>query len=130
MKTMFLLDTHTFLWMNNDPARLGSARDLIADPENELLLSAVVAWEIGIKWALGRLPLPDRPARWVPDRMRQTRSTPLDITIEHTLGVADLPSHHSDPFDRLLIAQALAENVSIITTDRAFEQYDVDLVLF
>jgi PIN domain nuclease of toxin-antitoxin system len=130
MKTMFLLDTHTFLWMNNDPARLGSARDLIADPENELLLSAVVAWEIGIKWALGRLPLPDRPARWVPNRMRQTRSTPLDITIEHTLGVADLPSHHSDPFDRLLIAQALAENVSIITTDRAFEQYDVDLVLF
>jgi PIN domain nuclease of toxin-antitoxin system len=127
---LYLLDTHTFLWMNSNPDRLGSARDLIADPENELLLSAVVSWEIGIKWALGRLPLPEAPAAWLTQRLRETRSTPLDITIEHTFGVANLPPHHADPFDRLLIAQALAENIPIITADRAFAQYDVDLVLF
>jgi PIN domain nuclease of toxin-antitoxin system len=130
VKALYLLDTHTFLWMNSAPERLGSARDLIADAENELLLSAVVSWEISIKWALGRLPLPDPPATWLPQRVRETRSTLLDIGIEHTLGVAALPPHHTDPFDRLLIAQALAENVPIITTDRAFAQYDVDLVLF
>jgi PIN domain nuclease of toxin-antitoxin system len=127
--SLYLLDTHTFLWMNSEPQRLGAARDIIADPTSELLLSAVVSWEICIKWALGRLPLPSPPKKWLTQRSRDTGTVPLDITLEHTLGVAELPPHHADPFDRLLIAQAVAENVPIITADRMLEKYEVDLVL-
>jgi PIN domain nuclease of toxin-antitoxin system len=125
---LYILDTHVFLWMNVDRARLGSAIDIIANPKNELLLSAAVSWEIAIKAALGRLPIPGNVPKWIADRMRATKCTPLDIMIEHTVGAGSLPTHHGDPFDRLLIAQALFENLPIITADKAFDDYDVDLV--
>lgn len=128
MSGLYILDTHVFLWMNVDPARLGAAREIVEDPTNEILVSAVVSWEIAIKYALGRLPLPVEPRLWVAERMVSLRATPLDITIEHSVGVAALPPHHGDPFDRLLIAQALYENLPIITADAAFDQYDADLI--
>ena len=101
---------------------------MLKDPGTEILLSAASSWEISIKWALGKLPLPAPPARWVPDRMQRTAVTPLPVTHGHALGVALLPKHHNDPFDRMLIAQAIAERSSLMTADPLFSLYDVDLI--
>lgn len=124
-----LLDTHVWLWMLSDPPRLThEARELISDPENELLLSAVSSWEISIKFALGKLGLPEPPAEYVPSRMIETGVVGLPIEHAHALAVATLPSHHRDPFDRILIAQAMIESIPIITADEQFIPYDVQLV--
>lgn len=123
-----LLDTHVWLWMLTAPERLGDATGLVADPGNELLLSAASSWEIAIKYAFGRLPLPEAPRTYVPDRIRSTAVTPLPIGHPVALAVADLPDHHRDPFDRLLIAHARAETVPLLTADAALAAYDVDLI--
>lgn len=121
-----LVDTHVWLWLQTEPQRLDDAvRDLLADAGNDLILSAASSWEVAIKYALGRLPLPEPPGRYVPDRMARSRTSALPITPEHALGVADLPPHHRDPFDRLLIAQAQVDGLDIVTQDRAFADYDV-----
>ena len=121
-----LLDTQTWLWMQAASKRVGTqARGLIMDSGNELLLSAVSSWEIAIKYRLGRLPLPATPDRYVPSRMRSSGTQPLLITHAHTLRVAELPGHHGDPFDRLLIAQAQLDGLTILTSDRTFAKYDV-----
>ena len=125
---MVLLDTQTWLWMQTTPERLGGqAHSLINGPTTELLLSAASSWEIAIKYRLGKLPLPETPDRYVPDRMRSSGVGPLPITHSHTLRVAELPAHHGDPFDRLLIAQAQLDNLTILTSDRSFAKYDIDL---
>lgn len=124
-----LLDTHTFLWATSAPHRLGPQRAAIEDARNERLLSAVSAWEIVVKYATGRLPLPEPPARFLPTRMRLLLVTPVPIDHAHAYGVGELPMHHRDPFDRLLIAQARALDVPIVTVDRAFLAYDVDVRL-
>lgn len=123
-----LLDTHVWLWMLTDPLRLGSLRPAIEDGRNELLLSAASSWEIAIKFAIGRLPLPEPPASFVPDRILDSGVTPIAIEHAHVLAVADLPKHHSDPFDRLLIAQARALGVPVMTVDAAFDEYDVEVM--
>jgi PIN domain nuclease of toxin-antitoxin system len=115
--------------MNAHPDRLGErARALVDDRGNELLLSAASSWEIATKHALGRLPLPAPPDVYVPDRMRRTGTTPLPVEHAHALGVASLPLHHRDPFDRLLVAQARAIGVPILTVDPIFGEYDVEVV--
>ena len=122
----YLLDTHVWLWMLTDPARIGP--DLLAelrDGRTRLLLSAASSWEIAIKWATGRLPLPDPPATYVPTRMRRSGVEGLPVSHTHALRVASLPNLHRDPFDRLLIAQAQLEGLTIITVDPAFDGYDV-----
>lgn len=93
-----------------------------------MLLSAASSWEIAIKYALGRLPLPEPPGEYVPDRMRTSGVIPLPVEHSHALGVATLPLHHGDPFDRLLIAQAQAEAIPILTADREFDSYDVEVL--
>lgn len=124
-----LVDTHCWLWMVGDPDRLSKkARGLIRDPRNELLLSAASSWEIAIKHGLGRLDLPGVPADVVPDWIRRSGMKPLPILHSHALHVAGLPQHHSDPFDRLLIAQAQLEGVPILTADRAFDGYEVEVI--
>lgn len=123
-----LLDTHTFLWSNLDPARLGVHRLTVEDPRNERLVSVASAWEIAIKWATGRMRLPEHPARFVPRRLELIVATSLGIELSHVLAVADLPLHHRDPFDRLLIAQARSEQLTIITADRRIAAYDVPLI--
>ena len=124
-----LLDTSAWLWMVGASERLGGhARTHLEDPDNELLLSAASSWEIAIKHGIGKLSLPDDPGRYVPARMAATGVTPLRVTYEHALAVAALPHHHSDPFDRLLIAQAAAERVPVMTDDGAFAAYDVDTI--
>jgi PIN domain nuclease of toxin-antitoxin system len=124
-----LLDTQAFLWANAAPQRLENRRDLIEDSETDLLLSAASSWEIAIKFALGRLPLPMEPSRYVRERIRILGVAPIPVEHAHALAVAELPPHHADPFDRLLIAQAQALRVAVVTADRSFESYDVDLLL-
>jgi PIN domain nuclease of toxin-antitoxin system len=105
-----------------------ATRALLQDPENQLFLSAASSWEIAIKYALGKLPLPVPPAEYVPSRMASSGITPLPIQHSHTLLAGGLPQHHADPFDRLLIAQARAEDLQLLTADSQFEPYEVDLL--
>ena len=125
----YLLDTHVWLWMLADPDRIRPdlAAELRAD-RTRLLLSAATSWEIAIKWAVGRLILPQPPATYVPSRMQRTKVEPLAVTHSHALQVATLPRQHGDSFDRLLVAQAQLEGVPIVTVDGAFDAYDVDVV--
>ena len=124
-----LLDTQVWLWMLGAPERLGDeALRLVEDTAVTLLLSAASSWEIAIKWALGKLTLPEAPDTYVPDRIRSSGVTPLPISHGHALGVAGLEAHHRDPFDRLLIAQAIAEDVEILTADAMFDHYPVQRI--
>jgi PIN domain nuclease of toxin-antitoxin system len=122
----YLLDTGAWLWSVAEPERLNSkAHELIAEAREELYLSAVSAWEIGIKTALGKLSLPEPAVTYLPKRLNQQGIRPLTITHAHALAVSDLPRHHTDPFDRLLIAQARMEGMAILTSDHAFDRYEV-----
>jgi PIN domain nuclease of toxin-antitoxin system len=122
----FLVDTHVWLWIQADPGRLrDETRALAEDMANELLLSAASAWEIAIKYRIGKLPLPEPPAKYVPERMRRSGTTPLAVEPVHALRTSELPDHHSDPFDRLLVAQAQILRIPIITAYSQIEAYDV-----
>ena len=119
-----LLDTCTFLWAIGDDAALSAtARELIQDPGNEVYLSAVSAWEIAVKHALGRLPLPEEPARFVPAQRRRHPIEGLPLDEEATLHVARLPLLHRDPFDRMLVCQALVGGLALVTPDPLVSQY-------
>jgi PIN domain nuclease of toxin-antitoxin system len=124
-----LLDTHVFLWLLTEPERLGEHLRVVEDRRNVLLVSAVSSWEIAIKHALGRLPLPEPPARYVPERLRAIGAETLAIEHTHALAVAALPPLHGDPFDRLLVAQAGLLEVPIITADPAVAEYRVETLL-
>ena len=115
--------------MVSEPERLSKqARRRIADAANERVLSAVSAWEIAIKYSIGKLELPEPPNEFVPSRMALTLATPLPVQMNHALQAARLPFHHRDPFDRLLIAQAQVEKLPILTADKAFSLYDVEVI--
>ncbi len=123
-----LLDTQCWLWMQASPKRFSrQALDLLQNPSNDLLLSAASCWEIAIKYVLGRLPLPLPPAEYVPTRMEISGVLALPVRHGHALHVATLPVHHRDPFDRLLIAQAQLEKLPLLTADRQFASYEVEL---
>ncbi len=124
-----LLDTHVFLWLHTKRKRVGEHLSLVEDPDNERLFSAASSWEIAIKYALRRLPLPEPPRRYVPSRMRAIRAIALPIEHSHALAVAALPPLHGDPFDRLLIAQAQLLDVPILTADPMIAQYPVRTLL-
>lgn len=127
--TSYLLDTHVWLWLQTTPERLpDEVRELLTEPANTLLLSAASSWEIAIKYRIGKLPLPETPATYVPDRMRLSGVTPLPIVHLHALRVADLPDHHNDPFDRLIVAQAQELGIPIVTADPQLSAYAVDIV--
>ena len=124
-----LLDTHCWLWMVAASHRLDEAtRSLLLDEDNDLLLSAASSWEIAIKHALGKLPLPAPPAEYVPSRMIATGVAGLPVEHRHALRVAALPPHHRDPFDRLLVSQAQLEGLTLLTADPQLEAYDVGLL--
>jgi PIN domain nuclease of toxin-antitoxin system len=115
--------------MQAEPDRFRSeTRKLLLDPGNELYLSAASSWEIAIKYALGKLPLPEPPATYVPSRMQSSGVMGLAIEHAHALHVDGLPTHHRDPFDRLLIAQAQLEAMSILSADRALALYPVTIL--
>ncbi|ODR02077.1 twitching motility protein PilT [Mycobacterium intermedium] len=115
--------------MLSDPDRLcDETRAIVQDVRNSVLLSAASSWEISIKYRLGKLALPEPPASYVPDRMRRSGTSPLSIDHAHTLRTADLPDHHRDPFDRILIAQAQLLDLTIITADDQLSAYDVAVI--
>jgi PIN domain nuclease of toxin-antitoxin system len=120
-----LLDTHILLWwLSDDPFLPTAAREAIASSESEVLVSAATAWEIAIKQAAGRLEAPADLLEAVEANDFET----LPITAAHALAAGALPPHHSDPFDRMLIAQARAESLTLISVDNRFPQYHVDLL--
>ena len=112
------------------PSKLGGEGSrLLEDAESELYLSSASSWEIAIKYRLGRLPLPEPPHIFIPPRLIRDGIEPLSVEHHHACQVANLPDHHRDPFDRLLIAQAQAEHLVLVTADRVLRDYDVEMVL-
>ena len=124
-----LIDTQCWLWLCASPERFSdSTLARLADARTERLLSAASVWEIVIKHALGKLPLPVKPRDFVPTRLEVTQTEILEISGGHALRIADLPDHHHDPFDRMIVAQALMEGLTLLTGDSILRQYDVDLL--
>jgi PIN domain nuclease of toxin-antitoxin system len=123
-----LLDTQCWIWLQSFMDRFTpAARELVQDPTAELVFSAACAWEIAIKQGLGKLELPEPALQYVTSRMETSGAIALPITHLHALQVATLPMHHRDPFDRILIAQAMVEGLDVLTADRQFAPYDVRL---
>lgn len=123
----YLLDTHCFLWWFTEPERLGAnASEAIRNRKNQLYFSAASSWEIAIKYRLGKLPLPMKPNEYVISRMNSCGFSHLSINHQHALLAGSLPLHHHDPFDRILIAQAVCENMTLITVDKKIQLYHVD----
>ncbi len=119
-----LLDTHVWLWAISEPSRLGPrTREALQSFQTSVYLSAVSSWEVAIKWRLGKLELPARPGELVKDSLRTNGFLRLDIFHEHGWKVADLPDHHRDPFDRLLVAQAVCERLTLLTADALITAY-------
>lgn len=123
-----LLDTHCWLWQLAEPERLPEPlRALLSDRANEVYLSAASVWEIVVKAQLGKLTLPEPAEQYVPTRMQALGNLALPITQAHVLRIGSLPLHHKDPFDRVLVAQALVECLSLVTADARLRDYQVDL---
>lgn len=124
-----LLDTHVFLWLNTAPERIPSAAyEACRDPQNQLYLSHVSPWEIQIKQQIGKLHLRAALAELIETQRRANGLSMLPIELPHIYALSQLPFHHSDPFDRLLIAQARSEAMVLITADRKISLYDVDSI--
>lgn len=127
-----LLDTHTLIWWlaknstlsNTAKAAMPTASFAIAHPDNIVFVSAASAWEIAIKKSLGKLQAPDD----LKQQLEMQRFTPLAINIDHALAIKQLPHHHQDPFDRILITQAIHERLTIVSRDHIFKSYDVAIV--
>ena len=124
-----LVDTHTFIWdIIADQRSSTKAKQILRSDEYELVFSLVSVWEIAIKIRTGKLNTIGSSVAYIRDEMDAYGMQLLPIRYEHILQLESLPHHHSDPFDRLLIAQALTESLPILTGDKAFQYYDVKLV--
>ena len=123
-----LIDTHAFLWLMGEPERLShKALEACQDRENELYLSVVSAWEIKIKQGLGKLKL-ESPLRTIIEQQQEKNDFKiLAVELKHVLALGELPPHHTDPFDRLLIAQAQIEDAYLVSSDPQFAKYPVKL---
>ena len=120
-----LLDTHVILWALTTSGSIGAeARAVLGDPATFRVVSVASLWEIAIKRSIGRLSAPED----LPEFLAATRHEILPVTAAHAWAVSGLPSVHGDPFDRLLVAQAIAENIPLITHDRQLERYDVRII--
>ena len=125
-----LLDTQCWLWWIAAPEKLSpNARRRIADKRNNVYLSAASSWEIANKYSIGKLPLPEPSLQFIPKRLARDAITGLPIEFMHTLRVANLPLHHKDPFDRILISQSIQENIPIMTVDKQLELYEANIIL-
>jgi len=124
-----LLDTHVFLWWTLDDPRLPNrVREFVENPGNELVFSVASAWELAIKAQLGKLTLPDRLEQFIQEQLDLNAILPLPVQLDHALHVVELPPHHRDPFDRLLIAQSRAEGLPIVTGDPFIARYQVETI--
>jgi PIN domain nuclease of toxin-antitoxin system len=124
-----LLDTHVLLWWLDDDPRLSSrCRDAIADPQSAILVSVATVWEIAIKAGLGQLDMPPDLGRYLHSQIHRNSFDVLPVGFAHAVAVRDLPWHHKDPFDRLLIAQSRTEQIPIASADAVLASYEVELV--
>jgi PIN domain nuclease of toxin-antitoxin system len=124
-----LLDTHTFMWWDSDPAKMPqSTLNFLKEPNTQVFLSLVSLWEIQIKSQLGKLTLRDNLADIVRQQQHDNGIVLLTIEFSHILALEQLPSHHRDPFDRLLIAQSQVERLAIATRDELFQRYDCQTI--
>jgi PIN domain nuclease of toxin-antitoxin system len=125
----YLLDTHAFLWFVMDDKRLSTeARFLIKDSKNEILFSAATAWEMAIKVRLNRLKIKGNLEPFIMEQLSANNIVPLSITVSHSLYTERLPQIHKDPFDRLIIAQSIVENLQLITKDQDIRKYNLKVV--
>jgi len=123
----YLLDTHTFLWfINDDPALSATAKALIEDVDNAIYLSVASVWEMAIKASLDKLEIPTPFTDFIDEQLRENSISLLDIKTVHAGVVVSLPFHHRDPFDRLIIAQSMGEDMPIIGKDVIFDDYGID----
>jgi PIN domain nuclease of toxin-antitoxin system len=123
----FLLDTCTFLWIvTDDPSLSPKAKSLFVDPENDVYLSVASTWEIAVKYKLGKLPLPESPEKYIPQQRERHDIETLSLNEEATLYLPKLPDLHQDPFDRILICQAIVEGFCPLTPDERIRQYPVN----
>lgn len=123
-----LLDTHVVLWLVSEPRRCGQALETLIDPSVDLWISSASTWELAIKVSLGRLTLPAQPTAYVEDRRQRLGAMLVNIDHRHAGAVADLPWHHRDPFDRMLLAQATEMDLMLATADRRLAAYDVPIL--
>jgi len=125
----YLLDTNVLIWAVAIPDKLNKqAGGILSSAESELYISAATSWEIAIKFALGSLKLLRPPSEFIPHAMRDLGLHSLEITHLHSIAVGELPRHHRDPFDRMLIAQARSETMVLLTGDSVFRKYDVETI--
>lgn len=127
----YLLDTHVWLWMNLRPNFLPEdIKGLLTNKSNQLFLSVVSVWEVSIKSKLGKLKLPDEIENFVNSHFQINVLQELGINRQHAISAGKLPAHHKDPFDRMLIAQAIQENLVLISADTSLKSYKCPLLSF
>jgi len=123
-----LLDTHTFLWAISANKRLSRRAEQIFIGPSDLWLSVASIWEILIKVRVGKMHLPTPAGPYIVRKLAENRIEPLPVSLDHVLRVESLPTHHTDPFDRILIAQSIEEGCPVVTSDSVFEQYPVKVI--
>lgn len=129
MDEKYLIDTQCWLYWHISPEKLSTEQyQVLEDGDNEIYFSTVSAWEINFKYRLKKLKLPSLPFRYIPSRIEKEHMKVLPFSLDHSLRIENLPPHHSDTFDRLLITQAQIGDMIILTDDPVFELYDVKLL--
>jgi PIN domain nuclease of toxin-antitoxin system len=124
-----LLDSHTFIWMHEEPQKLSlKVANEIINPANQIFLSVATAWELQIKIAIGKFKFSDTLENVIYQQKQSNSLQILPIELSHALHIESLPLHHKDPFDRLLISQAIVENMTLVSADANFGQYHVNLL--
>lgn len=123
-----LIDTHIFLWFINDDPKLSATTKALLQSEANVMVSIASLWEIAIKISLGKLRLPESIEVLFPEQLRVNNIALLPIDVQHLKMMTTLPFHHRDPFDRLIIAQAIVEEAGLVSMDQVFDQYDVNLI--
>lgn len=124
-----LLDTHVWLWMITGDKRLTEGhRATLEDPGSDLYLSAAAVWELAIKSVAGKVKYSGSPSVQIPIHIERSGVYPLALTVDHAIAAADLPMHHRDPFDRMMVAQARAEEMTLVTADRRLAAYGVPIL--
>lgn len=123
----YLLDTHVMIWALQEPAQLSPrVRNLLAEADTDVLVSAASLWEAAIKQSNGKMRLPGPAGDWLPYALGKMRIDVLDMTGSHALTAGSLPRLHGDPFDRMLVAQAVVESLTLVTRDSAIRRYEVE----
>lgn len=122
-----LLDTHAFIWLVTDAPNLSDrAKEIFLNNENELFVSAVTGFEISVKYSIGKLELSEPPRIFIENRLRNNALRTLPVLLRHTYRLSHLPFHHRDPFDRLLVAQCMEEDIPLLSADEILSEYGIE----